>query len=228
MPTKRKCPIKSKSNSKNCSVATDALIVSNQRSLFSQILDDYINGNITRDMFIAKISPLISDTFTTALVKTPLGNTGPFIGKQAFINWLANLPETTFAGFADHRLMNLQIDPVDNSCNPNIIIEKNKSPNLLRIKAGTGSLLVWEVSNEEATWVRSNLITKDKIPRANCNSSKSTWLMESYLVNSTELFLMSAVDIDLYNLPATSIKNTNNHVYKIPQDNTVSDFIKKK
>lgn len=168
-----------------CSYPADQLNILSQRSRFTYALDQYINGWISATTFQNTVSTLISPSFTQALVQTPLGNSGPFVGKTAFLNWLLGLPSTTFDGFANHRLVNFIFNALDDPCNPSKISEQNYAPNLLRIRGTNNtSILVWEVSTETMIWVQSYPI--------------SNWLINSYYVNSTELFDMAAVDINLY------------------------------
>lgn len=171
--------IGSVNGSVECSSALDQLEVLSKRSQFTWHLDSYIGGDHDQWSFIP---PLICDTFDYGLIRTPLGLTGPFLNRSSLLEWLYELPDTTFDGLAEHHLVNLITQP-EPMCQPTVIYQMNYSPNWLRIRPIRGvSLFVTELSRETMKW------TKDL---------NGTWCIQTYQVNSSHLYWESS-KVDLY------------------------------
>eukprot|EP01085_Mycamoeba_gemmipara_P004879 Mycagemm_TRINITY_DN9734_c0_g1::TRINITY_DN9734_c0_g1_i1::g.4879::m.4879 type:complete len:238 gc:universal TRINITY_DN9734_c0_g1_i1:67-780(+) len=191
--------------SSSCSAAAHQFAVQSQRSFFTAKLDLYLRGKISQAVFVAAISPIISDSFTSATVATALPYPpAVYTGKAAFIAWLVGLPATTFAGFADHRLTNLQFDLIDSWCDPSRIKIGNYAPNRLLVQFPVGfnatsgqpilqKFLTEECSQEEMVFEKVNR------PRSsNPAIAPFVWKIKSYVVDSYSFLNSNAVAQDFY------------------------------
>jgi hypothetical protein len=172
----------------HCSFPTDAILVANQRSTFTNMLDDYICNRTSTDVatvggFTLGMSAIISDSFGNATVITPFGTT-IHAAKSGMLAWLIGLRGGTFAGFADHIITNIIIEPLDSQCSPSRISFKNSSPNLLRINFGRARIPTMgkEISREQ--WIFAKV--------------DDEWLIESYTVHSNSFYNHTDVSANLY------------------------------
>lgn len=172
----------------HCSFPVDAILVANQRSTFTNILDDYLCNRTSTSVatvggFTLALSAIISDSFGNATVITPFG-TRIYAGKSGIISWLVGLRGGTFAGFADHIITNIIIESLDSQCSPDKIAFKNSSPNLLRVNWGPSTQhMAKEISREQ--WVFAK-------------GAGGQWLIESYTVHSNSFYNHDAVATNLY------------------------------
>lgn len=176
-----------------CTYALDSLQVQSQRSRFTWTLDNYLRGYIGKQDFITAITPLISPGFQTYTVQSPAG-TVVVTNRTNFISALVDLTTFPFAGFADHRLVNSIVNPLDSCCNPLRLKLSQYAPNLLLLNFAAPPILGNEVSREFSTWARAI---------APCNGLP-LWVMDSYYVNSTQLYDSNAINFNLYAPPPPS------------------------